>query len=153
MTRRLRRGVRVSPRLAIAVVLAVVAGCGERIRDGGTACIGEEVGVDTGFESEVAIDADVAGQVLVVFSTCSSGSVDWRRAGCEATVDGRTVTVRSRVRRVPPLFSQTADCNRITTRCAHPPLDAGAWTLEYGDDTSAFDVPYFGPMVCAGQER
>lgn len=151
---------RLVDRIALLTLSALlVAACGRRIRDGGEACIGEREGggFDTGGEfdtddGDVFIDADDPGQVLIVFSTCSSGSVDWKRPQCEATVDGQTLTVTSRVRRVPPLFGQTDDCQTITTRCPRPSLAAGRWTLAYDDSTQAFDVPYQGPSICVGFE-
>lgn len=128
-----------------------LVGCGERWIDEGAACVPEAVPffADTG--ATTSIVAGEPSTVTVVFSACSSGSVDWRRPSCEATVDGTTLTVTSRVIHEAPLFGMTMDCQFVTTTCPTPVLDAGEWTLVYGDEAADFTVPWDGPPVCAGE--
>jgi hypothetical protein len=132
--------------MAACIALALV-GCMriEKHDDLGQACLGEVEAWDTG---SVAIEAGEPTPVTVVFSECSSGSVDWSEQGCTVEVQDGDVLVTTFVRSATPRRAQTDSCNWVSWDCGTVELDEGEHTLTYGAGQTTLDVPYAGAAVC-----
>lgn len=148
--------------LPVLLTLLVPAlGCGETVErtDVGLAC------VVPGF-AEQMVPAPASVQPLpevvygespvyveVVFDTCTRCE-NYRDARCEATLDGTTIVVESTLVEGPgstPFCNPNDVCGILLGYCELPQLEAGTYTLQYGDDETTFDVPSTSELACAGE--
>lgn len=144
-------------RLALTALLA--AACAEEtpapyrdLSNTGSACLVSEGASDTGYGYGYTTEATLAAgptAVAVVLDTCHSSSVEGENAACTATLEGTTVVVTSEGGYTPPVGTQNDDCNMLKAVCTGPDLAEGAYTLSYGGQTVAFDVPAT-PPPCVG---
>lgn len=140
------------------LLLPALVGCGvlpfspgKRVDhvDLGTACLGEPDPWDTA--TTLTIDADDTVPVTVVFSQCSSGSVEWIDPTCSVDSDGGRIVVTTEVTTRTPNLT-TSDCQWIEHDCGTVTLSASDFTLVYGNGKQTFTVPYDGPSLCARNE-
>ena len=138
-----------SPRLAASSLLlaAGLVGClgVEHLDNEGMVCLGEPAPWDSG--ASLSIEAGQSTPVTVVFSTCASGSTQWKDESCSVVASGGQITVEaSAVTRTPR--SVTDDCNWVDFDCGTVTLDEGTHVLSYGGAEQSFEVPYAGASIC-----
>lgn len=115
--------------------------------DLGQACLGVPEPFGSG-QATVQVDADGTAPITVIFSECSSGSVDWIDPTCTASVEGDQLVVTTTVTTSTPNLQQS-DCGWIAHDCGTVTLPAGDFTLVYGAGEQTFTVPYDDTVLCA----
>lgn len=134
--------------LGLLFAAVTLAGCMkiDKHEDLGQACLGDVEAWDSGADLVIAPGDPTA--VTVVFSTCSSGSVDWTDQSCVLEVSDGEIRVTTFVRTLTPRRAQTDDCNWVSWDCGTVELDEGDYTLVYGAGEEPFGVPYEGGSIC-----
>ena len=130
------------------LALVALVGCNapEKHDDLGQACLGPVQAFDTG--DVVVLEPGDTPEVTVVLSRCASGSVEWSEESCSVTTEGTDITVSSFAKSVTP-NAQTDDCNWIALECGTVELEEADYTLNYGQGSTTFSVPYDGGSICA----
>ena len=135
--------------LVSSIVLGLV-GCGpgttdKTVENDGKACI-----FGTGTSPEDGIDAGAA-SIRVYVNTCLSSSCDTVKSkSCEATLEGDTVSVTSRVTIASEQGACTDDCGGVQVDCEVGMVEAGDFTLTHGGESTAITVPDDGAQ-CVGE--
>ncbi len=140
-----------SGRLGLGLLFAATAlmGCmtTDKHDDLGQVCLGDVEAWDTGVD--LVIEPGDSPAVTVIFSTCTSGSVDWSDQSCLIEVSDGEIHVTTYARTRTPRGAQTDDCNWVSWDCGSVDLEEGEYTLVYGSGEESFAVPYQGNSICA----
>ena len=143
--------------IRVAIPCLALAGCADdgqelvELDDVGSACV-SDVEPSFGEVFDVDLQADAAAVVLVTFETCAAGCASEIETSCEATVNAGAVEVTGSASYL--IATAPADCATICAfvqaTCETPALGEGSWTLSYGGESEAFDVPWVGAAPCVG---
>jgi hypothetical protein len=109
---------------------------------------------DEGLACATQDQASGALQIEVSLDNCGSACDEVLEASCSATLEGSVVRVASTLT-IQPARPDTACieiCVARTASCTLEDLPAGDYTLEYNDQSAAFQIPLAASPACAGEE-
>jgi hypothetical protein len=139
------------------LLLTMLVACSVRheLENQGAVCLTADTPVDWSWRYTPQILAEGAPVgVFYLVQTCLSRSCDIdRSASCTATVEGDRIIVESRAGYTRKSGNVcTDDCGFLHAACETPPLTAGTYQVDHGDDTITLSIPSEHPEAPCTEE-